>query len=43
MAGRLSRLNGDEEFSRLNDKISKGQALDDEEILKLVFLPLMKS
>jgi len=39
----MKNYDGDQEYSRLNDKISKGEPLDDEEILKLIFLPLMKS
>ena len=39
----LKAYNGDEELERLNRKISMGGTLDDEDVLKLLFLPLMKS
>ena len=34
---------GDEEYQKLYKKIEKSETLNEEEILKLIFLPLMKS
>ncbi|KLU63133.1 flagellar assembly protein H [Peptococcaceae bacterium CEB3] len=39
----MKDYDGDEEYRKLHAKISQGQALTEEEILKLIFLPLMKS
>nr|WP_157862997.1 Rpn family recombination-promoting nuclease/putative transposase [Desulfofarcimen acetoxidans] len=39
----MKDYDGDAEYKRLNDKILKHEELDEEDILKLIFLPLMKS
>ena len=39
----MKNYDGDQEYVYLNDKIARGESLDDEEIIKLIFLPLMKS
>ena len=39
----MKAYDGDKEYTRLREKIEKGQALDEEDVLKLIFLPLMKS
>lgn len=39
----MKDYNGDAEYQRLQEKIIAGKLLEDEELLKLLFLPLMKS
>ena len=39
----MKDYDGDEEYRKLQEKISRNESLHEEEILKLVFLPLMKS
>ena len=39
----MKAYDGDKEYARLHDKIEAGQALNDDDLLKLIFLPLMKS
>ena len=39
----MKGYDGDEEYRKLHEKIEKNESLDEEEILKLIFLPLMKS
>ena len=39
----MKAYDGDKEYARLHEKIEAGQALDEDDLLKLVFLPLMKS
>ena len=39
----MKGYDGDIEYERLRDKIENGETLGEEDILKLIFLPLMKS
>jgi len=39
----MKGFDGDEEYDRIRAKIDNGEQLDDEDLLKIIFLPLMKS
>ena len=39
----MKGCDGDKEYQKLHEKIEKSEPLNEEEILKLIFLPLMKS
>jgi hypothetical protein len=39
----MKGYDGDKEYQKLHEKIEKSEPLNEEEILKLIFLPLMKS
>ncbi|KLU62353.1 hypothetical protein CEB3_c12140 [Peptococcaceae bacterium CEB3] len=39
----MKGMDGDKEYQRIKSKLERGEALDEADLLKLIFLPLMKS
>ena len=39
----LKGMDGDEEYRRIKAKLDKGETLEESDLMKLIFLPLMKS
>ena len=38
-----TRMDEDEEYRRIKAKLDKGETLEESDLMKLIFLPLMKS